>query len=95
MSNEKILAFKQMLTTPVDNLSIIKQINKMIWRNREEVATDWLQTVQTNSVCDYHVHTGTWLHSFVQTLNGRQVLIDVVCRIDEWFTSEFLPIACP
>ena len=29
------------------------------------------------------------LHYFVQTLIGRQALIDVVCRLHEWFTKNF------
>ncbi len=54
--------------------------------------SDWFQIVQTNSV-SYNYHVA--LHSFVQTLNGRQVLIDTVCRMDEWFTNKLLPVACP
>ena len=49
------------------------------------------EIVQTNSV--YFIML--MLHSFVQTLNGSQVSIDIVCRTDEWFTNKLLPIACP
>ncbi len=53
---------------------------------KESPATsDWFQIVQTNSVCYYHVGC----------MNGRQVLIDIVCRTDEHFTYKLLPIVCP
>ncbi len=45
------------------------------------VTSYWFQIVQTNSVCS------CWLHSFVQAMNGRQVLIDIVCR---WLSGSLI-----
>ncbi len=62
--------------------------------NREEVASDiLLVSDRTNQQC--MLLSCTQLLYYVQTMNGRQVVIDVVFRADEWFTNKLLPVACP
>ena len=65
----------------------------LLWHIGEQVASD-IRLISDSTQC-IMLLSCTLLHYFVQTLNGRQALIDIVCRMDEWFTSNWhLPVAC-